>query len=338
MSRQEQYDILIRCSDRKDMAEWNDWLKRNPKSDVLLVGADFRGRNLDHLRFGINPLFKTRQANLGSANFELAHLKSSSFTDVNLENAGFEDAHLENSSFIGSNLRAARLSGAHLEGASFAFTNLQSADLRKAIVNGETIFHEGCKIDRRTDLRGVGLDNVRIDSGLKQLIEYNNRRLNWEEWYDRPLRISNERLRKLRKIIQIPVRLFWWISDYARSTGRIIGSFFILALFFAVIYYISGLTGNSIVSNLFETSEGIVPSTLVPFRAVYFSIVTMTTLGFGDMYAKFNSFWGHLFLIIQVLLGYILLAALVTRFAVLFTAGGPSGKFSKKPKSTKQNQ
>jgi len=27
-------------------------------------------------------------------------------------------------------------------------------------------------------------------------------------------------------------------------------------------------------------------------------------------------------------LGYVLLGALVTRFAVLFTAGGPAGKFS----------
>jgi len=31
-----------------------------------------------------------------------------------------------------------------------------------------------------------------------------------------------------------------------------------------------------------------------------------------------------------VLLGYMLLAALVTRFAILFTAGGPAGKFAKK--------
>jgi len=54
----------------------------------------------------------------------------------------------------------------------------------------------------------------------------------------------------------------------------------------------------------------------------------MTTLGFGDMYANCQSFWGHALLILQVLLGYVLLGALVTRFAVLFTAGGPAGRFS----------
>jgi len=63
-------------------------------------------------------------------------------------------------------------------------------------------------------------------------------------------------------------------------------------------------------------------------RPVYFSIVTMTTLGFGDMYANKGSIAGHVILAVQVILGYVLLGALVTRFAVLFTAGGPAGKFS----------
>ena len=34
---------------------------------------------------------------------------------------------------------------------------------------------------------------------------------------------------------------------------------------------------------------------------------------------------GLALLALQVILGYVLLAALVTRFAVLFTAGGPAG-------------
>jgi len=71
-------------------------------------------------------------------------------------------------------------------------------------------------------------------------------------------------------------------------------------------------------------------------RTLYFSIVTMTTLGFGDMYAKSQSFFGHLLLMVQVLLGYVLLAALVTRFAVLFTGGGPAGHFPAEEKSEEQ--
>ena len=64
------------------------------------------------------------------------------------------------------------------------------------------------------------------------------------------------------------------------------------------------------------------------WHSLYFSVVTMTTLGFGDMYANAESISGHILLTIQVILGYVLLGALVTRFAVLFTAGGPAGKFA----------
>ena len=54
----------------------------------------------------------------------------------------------------------------------------------------------------------------------------------------------------------------------------------------------------------------------------------MTTLGFGDIAANPDSWFGQTLLMIQVILGYVLLGALVTRFAVLFTAGGPAGKFA----------
>ena len=47
------------------------------------------------------------------------------------------------------------------------------------------------------------------------------------------------------------------------------------------------------------------------------------------MYANKGSIAGQVILALQVILGYVLLGALVTRFAVLFTAGGPAGRFSK---------
>ena len=40
-SRQ-QYDMLKRCSDKKDMTEWNEWRNLNPAQDVLLEGADLK--------------------------------------------------------------------------------------------------------------------------------------------------------------------------------------------------------------------------------------------------------------------------------------------------------
>ena len=73
-------------------------------------------------------------------------------------------------------------------------------------------------------------------------------------------------------------------------------------------------------------------------HALYFSIVTMTTLGFGDIHAAPDSPLGQVLLSVQVLLGYVMLGALVTRFAVLFQAGGPAGRFDKAAKKQKRQE
>ena len=196
--------------------------------------------------------------------------------------------------------------------------------MQTTIVDGETSFWE-CEVDCDTDFRGVGLDSALIAPGTKQLLEYNIRRMNWEEWY------------KKHWFWRWPFRLFWFFSDYGASGKRVVGVFFLLAFLFAGIYLNwAYLRPPGIVSNL-EVQPEIGEAAWHYFgraliRPVYFSIVTMTTLGFGDMYANKGSIAGHVILCVQVILGYVLLGALITRFAVLFTAGGPAGKFAKQKK------
>jgi hypothetical protein len=213
---------------------------------------------------------------------------------------------LKEASLLGANLQSANLTGAKLQGADFSH----------AIVDGGTLIWQ-CEVDRKTKFEGVGLDAARLYPELKQLLEYNIRRMNWEEWY------------KEHWFWRWLVRLFWWISNYGCSTGRIIAVFLGFAVGFAIIYWLWGcIAPPGIIDYLFVDGKGVeVAWWLVPLRAIYFSIITMT-LGFSDMYANAHSIWGHILIVVQALFGYVLLAALVTRFAVLFTAGGPAGKFA----------
>ena len=232
-----------------------------------------------------------------------------------LRNANVCNAHLDRSNFIDS----------HLQGSEFNNACLIGAKFRKAGVSGSTSFCY-CEVDRETDFREVGLGDIKVDPATKQLLEYNVRRMNWEEWYkEHP---------KLKWVLKV----FWLMSDYGRSTLRIVATFFVLAFVFASIYYHWGrFAPPGIVNNLFVDNTGvIVPFWLVPLRCLYFSIVTMTTLGFGDMFANAQSIFGHIFLMIQVILGYVLLGALVTRLAVLFTSDGPAGSFTPMDKETKE--
>lgn len=301
---QKQYEMLLRCSEKKDMTEWNEWRKQHPGEDIDLAIA-----NLENV-------------NLGDA-----HLEGAYFGGANLKDADFFFAHLEGAKFWFTHLEKAKLLFAHLQGAEFIEAHLEGACFENAIVDGSTLF-DHCKVnrygenDRYTDFSGVGLDSARIEPGTKQLLEYNIRRKNWEEWYK-----EGPWWEKIPE--RLFVQPFWWMSNYGRSVSRIVACFFGLAVLFAIVYWL--WPSCVMVKEAVGDIRGF-------WHALYFSVVTMTTLGFGDIAANPDSWWGQTLLMVQVILGYVLLGALVTRFAVLFMAGGPAGKFTqgKETKSEKK--
>ena len=341
------------------MTEWNGWREEHPDEDVLLEGQSFatfwlaKGNFMtgtfrnsttgEGIEYSGEVNFEGanfENANLEGANFFRAHLeegrfwhvrgRDAQFVDAHLENADLSVAHLEESNFHGASLKNADIISSWLTMGDFTRADLRGCSIRGAVVDGATKFwtpevNRYSKRERFTDFSGTQLGSVRIDPGTKQLLEYNIRRMNWEDWY------------KGHWFWRWPVQLFWLISDYGMSTVRVVGVFFLLAFLFAGIYMNCAYwRPPGIVSNLGvqpeigEAAWHYFGRALV--RPVYFSIVTMTTLGFGDMYANKGSIAGHVILAVQVILGYVLLGALITRFAVLFTAGGPAGKFAKQKK------
>jgi hypothetical protein len=227
-------------------------------------------------------------------------------------------AHLAGADIFRAHLEDANLEDSYWQGTYLEYTHLQGARCRAAVVDGFTLLWE-CEVDRETDFAEVGLGNARIDAKTRQLLEYNIRRKNWMAWYGS------------HRLLKWPVKLFWLLSDYGLSSNRILISCLMLALGFAAMYSnLEYWCPPGAVSNL--DVEPHLPLwhffVLLLLRPLYFSVVTMTTLGFGDIHANALSIWGHLLVIVQVLSGYVLLGALVTRFAILFTAGGPAGRFA----------
>ena len=312
---QQQYDMLKSCSEKMDISEWNNWRKEHPDEEIRLQGANFERAHLENANL--------REAHLENAFLVRAHLENANLSHAHLRNAKLIKAYLENTELIKVHLEDATVFRTNLKGAELFRCHLQGTRFQGSILDDSTLLYK-CVVDRYTDFRDAGLNSARVDAGTKQLLEYNIRRMNWDVWY------------KEHWLLQWPVKLFWSFSDYGMSTQRVLVTFLGLALVFANIYYYWGrVVPPGIVDTLFVDRNGIeVESWLVPLRALYFSVVTMTTLGFGDMYANAHSVFGHILLSLQVILGYVLLGALVTRFAVLFSAGGPAGKFT--PIKTKE--
>jgi len=324
-----QYKLLKVCAtDYEGIKMWNTWRKENRNVEILLEGAYLiisylKGAILCKAHLEGAKLFDTNleganlfEAHLKGASLDCAHLGGADLVEAHLEGADLSGARLEGVRLIGAHLKGAKLLQAHLEGAELIQAHLEGADFSRSFVDGGTLLWN-CTVDRKTKFEGVGLDSTRIYPELKQLLEYNIRRMNWQDWYKG--KSKNKWLIVLHLLLTSPIRLFWWTSDYGLSTLRVILTFFVLAFIFAGVYW---LCPNFIMVN------GKVGDLRSLLHAVYFSVVTMTTLGFGDIAANPDIGCGQVLLMAQVLLGYVLLAALVTRFAVLFTAGGPAGKFS----------
>ena len=245
--------MLKRCSDNQDMSKWNQWRKDHSEydvQDVLLECGDFSGWYLKEVDLGTCPHYGRRttevflskanfdRANLEKANLSSSYLEGARFHETHLEHANLMFAHLDNAFLLGVHLddaclQCAELTDAkvcnahldqsdfvdsHLEGSKFNNAYLIGAKFQMAHVSQSTSFCY-CEIGRETDFREVSLDSVRIDPATRQLLEYNIRRMNWEEWY------------KEHHFLKFLVKSFWWISDYGISTKRIIYTFFGLALY-----------------------------------------------------------------------------------------------------------
>jgi len=284
-------------------------LKHAYLEEAILLGAHLEGADLSN-------------AYLEGVNLGRVHLEEANLKHAHLQGANLSEAHLEDTNLKHAHLEGAILLGAQLEGANLSFTHLMDADFSRSIVNGKTLLWE-CEVNRYTKFEGVGLGNMRIYPKTKQLLEYNIRRMNWEKWYSKKNKSLPEICNLIIWLMKRPIHIFWAISDYGMSTGRIIVSFFGLAFIFAAAYRLCpslvAFNGKTTVQDFHNF-----------LHAFYFSVVTMTTMGLGDIAANPDSWQGQLLLILQVILGYILLGTLITRLVVLFTSGGPADKFADK--------
>ncbi len=315
--------------------DWNTWRSENVETEIHLEGADLCFANLNNVNlsrsnlkgasfdgahlvggnFWRADLRGTRfySATLNRAQFRKSNMQSAYFMEATLDgaklessiliDANFEHASLKGASFDAANLQRAKLGNAILLGADFSSAKLEGASAFLAVVNGNTQIKTG-RVDINTDFTGVGLDNACISPATKAHLRYNIRRKGWESWY---------RANRFRKhTFRWPVWFFWMLSDYGRSTARIITSFFLFAIGFATVYtawpQIIRSTGN-----LSDLDWG-----LRWIHSLYFSIVTMSTFGFAEMHANPDVLWSYPVVASQVLLGYIVLGAFITRFAIMF--------------------
>jgi uncharacterized protein YjbI with pentapeptide repeats len=159
-----QYEILIKCSDKGDLTEWNEWRENNQKASILLEGAIFINANLD----GVDLW----NANLAGADLRNVNLEGADLGEANLKSTDLWNANLKSAELISANFAGADLRNVNLEGADLWKANLKGAKLIAVIVDKQT-FIWGCDFDKQTVFTGKDLYLAKIEPRLKESLKIN---------------------------------------------------------------------------------------------------------------------------------------------------------------------
>ena len=295
---------------KEGVKAWNAWRKENPGVIPELQGAPLDQQVLPkaHLEFANLKGAHLRNAHLEGAFLGLADLRGAKLRRAHLERADLGGAKLGAAVLWATYLQGAMLRGAHLEGADLTLAHLEGADLLGADLRGAWLL--GTRADK-TGFAGImwrAEDGSLPDPALYRGFDVRGIRYS-DPLFDQFVRQS-EFIRRCRETW--PRWAFWpWkvTCNCGRSLLRWLLTCSIVIIYFGLLFLCWDWAGNPLVE-LARTS----PKTwLTPF---YFSAVTFSTLGFGDVAP---CHWGgELAVMAEVFLGYVFLGGAISIFTTKF--------------------
>ena len=264
----------------------------------------------------------TNCATISNVNFENCYLEKTEFTDATISDTSFKNSTLNTATFRFAHITDCNFTHSNCGNVLFTTENLENCNLTN-------MYYEP---NINTDFNSLkflhsNINVANISDELRSVVTYNRRKNKWEEYMKR---------NSLNILFKPATNLFWKMTDYGYSTTSIIKYFFWISFIFAQIYTLSHGIGYEFIKINIPFPEEDITFTLSSFtytttiyfkvfcKSMYFSVVTMTTLGFGDITAKEGNYLGYFLVSIQVILGYVILGALVTRFGTLFNSIGPT--------------
>jgi len=293
---------------RKSHPKWRPDLSHGKDSFVLrsvqLHGMDLSGATL--ICADIRDA-KLDAVSLARARLWDARLDGAQLWDANLNGAELHVAHLVNCSLLHARLNAAKLTGANLTGALLAYADFSNADLG-GVIYGRTLLSGRCAGVRITTSYGNAIFKRDVEDQ-----EYIDSLANhwgiWEDWQNYKRRMLMHNAGTIMQGRAWVAKQYRWLlfqtwsrlTDYGRSMSRVLLVSLLIAVLFGVVYDWCDMLHR----DEYTPDWG--------FTAIYYSIVTYTTLGFGDVTPQ--SKWGQVLVTLEVFLGYLSLGLVVSVLA-----------------------
>jgi len=273
-----------------------------------ISGADLTSAELFNADFtgAIMSRVDLERAFLMEANLSLAYLNGANLTGAHLNGANLTSARLNNARFTGADLSDTRLTdtdlrGANLENCDLSNADLQGADLTGANLKGATLLSADFS---GANIAGVQFDETETCRDVRISTAHGNalfKRFAQDQAYVEEYKVKN------------PFRYLLW--KYSSNCGRslLLWVFWcaFIAVGFSLVFHFHLDGSESFVLNELAKEPGYNPGDWAPM--FYYSVVTFTTLGFGDIVPKTQeaAWW----IMAEVVMGYFMLGGLITILA-----------------------
>lgn len=251
-----------------------------------------------------------RDADLRNADLTAAYCYISDFSGASLSGTNFDGAILERANFANNDLSELNISGANLTGA-----NLQGSNLDRANLSHSIMIH--------ANLQGARLSDADVSGAAMQSANFADAKVDGIR-YDRKARFRGIRVAscygssRFRRYAEDqdyieefkdahPFYYALWLvlTDCGRSMTRVVAWSAFLAIAFGLLFYLLGEEAFDIAH---KDSLGWSPLTMM-----YYSVVTFTTLGFGDITPRTSA--AAALVMAEVVIGYLMLGILISILA-----------------------
>lgn len=295
--------------------------------EVEFADKDLAGRDLAGLDFSRSDFYRARlsaanlkksvfsdaeltQAKMAGAALYKADLRRAFVQEADLSGADLSASDCRHADFRGADLSGADLSGADLRGCDFSHCNLSGANLSQANVIGAKFHFTQLANANVTHLKyGTFKDMVGYYYGVRSVDTTFGNALFVRDAKDQDYidTLYQAILDKPGIVRHLDLLLFraWGLIDHGRSLLKV--SFY--ASIIAMVYGTFYLLDMAFEWQIMDYSS----SANTWFTPFYYSVVTYTTLGFGDVTA--NSLLGEILVISEVIVGYFTLGLLLAILA-----------------------
>ena len=235
-------------------------------------------------------------------------------TDCSITDCVFDTCVFANTEISSSSLSLSRFSNCEFRASTMKECSLHDAIFTDCRMTEGACFTR-CLFNKNSHFPGTPYRHVVSDPIARLLLSRNEREWFWSHYY------------KQRPIRSLPIRCLWFISDYGTSGARLALIQTLLVICFSQAYlapyYVSRIDCCSIddVDKRLPVLKEFVDDETnwidAEVRAIYFSVVVTTTLGFGEIHPHPSSISAQVLVASQTVLGYLLLVCIVTRIAMV---------------------